>query len=140
VEARSVAAGGPVAGPARLERTGPAARTATVGIERDAGHSYIVGSTNSELEARMPDLTIRGIPQDEMDALATRAARHGRTEEEEARHLIHEAAAEEMLLTQLEEATKAVEARLRSVDPAAGTVKPAPRRRYQRKEPTPRRP
>jgi plasmid stability protein len=98
-----------------------------------------MGSTNGELEARMPDLTIRGIPQDEMDALAARAAGTGRTEEEEARHLIHEAAAEEMLLTQLEEATRAVEARLKSVDPAAGAVKPATRRRYQRKEPTPRR-
>ncbi|HSJ08130.1 MAG TPA: hypothetical protein VK936_15600 [Longimicrobiales bacterium] len=87
----------------------------------------------------MPDLTIRGIPQVELDALATRAAKHGRTEEEEVRHLIHEAAAEEMLLRQLEEATRAVEARLRSVDPAAGPAKPAPRRRYQRKEPTPRR-
>lgn len=86
----------------------------------------------------MPDLTIRGIPQDEMDALATRAAKHGRTEEEEARHLIHEAAAEEMLLTQLEEATRAVEARLRSADPGTAAVKPAPRRRYQRREPTPR--
>lgn len=88
----------------------------------------------------MPDLTIGGIPQDELDALAARAARHGRTAEDEARHLIHEAAAEELLLARLEEASRAVEEKRREVsEPADAAVAAPPRRRYRRFEPTPRR-
>lgn len=86
----------------------------------------------------MPDLLIRDVPQDELDALAARAARHGRTGEEEARHLVHEAAAEELLLKQLERATRAEE-RLRAADQAPGPTQTPPRRRYRRAEPTPRR-
>lgn len=87
----------------------------------------------------MPDLLIRDVPQAELDALAARGARHGRTDEEEARHLIHEAAAEERLLAQLERTSRAVD-RLRGTETPEGPVKAAaPRRRYQRSEPTPRR-
>lgn len=86
----------------------------------------------------MPDLLIRDVPQAELDALAARGARHGRTDEEEARHLIHEAAAEETLLAQLERTSRAVD-RLRGTEVPGGPVKAAPRRRYQRSEPTPRR-
>lgn len=86
----------------------------------------------------MPDLVIRDVPQEELDALAARGLRHGRTDEEEARHLIHEAAAEETLLAQLERASRAVD-RLKTAEPPPGAVKTAPRRRYQRSEPTPRR-
>jgi plasmid stability protein len=86
----------------------------------------------------MPDLTIPDVPQEELDALAARARRHGRTAEEEARHLVHEAAAEEKLVADLERATKAVEDRLK-----AGVTPPlpagAPARRRVRYEPTPRR-
>ncbi|CAN5658118.1 hypothetical protein BH23GEM9_BH23GEM9_23680 [soil metagenome] len=83
----------------------------------------------------MPDLTIHDVPQEEIDALTARAARHGRTAEEEARHLVHEAAAEEMLVADLEAATRAAESKLsRAAVPAA--TGPAQRRRY-RYEPTP---
>jgi plasmid stability protein len=81
----------------------------------------------------MPEITIRDVPQEELDALAARAARHGRSAEAELMHLIHEAAGEEMLVTELERATKAVEAKLASATAAT------PRRRYRTVEPTPRR-
>jgi len=81
----------------------------------------------------MPDITIRDVPQEELDALESRAARHGRSTEAELMHLIHEAAGEEMLVTELERATKAVEAKLSSVETDA------PRRRYRSVQPTPRR-
>jgi plasmid stability protein len=83
----------------------------------------------------MPDITIHDVPQAELDAISSRAARHGRSAEAELMHLIHEAAGEEMLVTELERATKAVEAKLSSV---AKTDAP-PRRRYRSVEPTPRR-
>jgi plasmid stability protein len=83
----------------------------------------------------VPDLTIRDIPQTDLDALAARGARHGRSAGEEARHLIREAAAEQLLVAELERATQAVEERLRAAGaPRSGAV----RRRY-RYEPTPRR-
>jgi plasmid stability protein len=82
----------------------------------------------------MPDITIRDVPQEELDALESRAARHGRSTEAELMHLIHEAAGEEMLVTELERATKAVEAKLTSVETA-----PGPRKRYRPVQPTPRR-
>jgi plasmid stability protein len=89
----------------------------------------------------MPKLTIHDIPQNEYDALAARGARHGRSAEEEARHLLHEAAAEELLVLELERATRAVEERLGAAtartQPSASRP-PAGRRRYQY-EPTPRR-
>jgi plasmid stability protein len=81
----------------------------------------------------MPDITIRDVPQEELEALESRAARHGRSAELELIHLIHEAAGEERLVTELERATKAVEARLAASAPAA------PRRRYRTVEPTPNR-
>ena len=81
----------------------------------------------------MPDLTIRDVPQAELDALESRAARHGRSTEAELMHLIHEAAGEERLVTELERATKAVEARLST------TTTGPPRRRYRSVPPTPRR-
>lgn len=83
----------------------------------------------------MPDVTIHNVPQEELTAIESRAARHGRSTEAELMHLIHEAAGEERLVTELERATKAVEAKLASV----GTVETAPRRRYRTVEPTPRR-
>jgi plasmid stability protein len=72
----------------------------------------------------MPDITIHDVPQEELAALELRAARHGRSAEAEVMHLIHEAAGEERLVTELERATKAVEARLSS----ARTADAAPRR------------
>jgi plasmid stability protein len=86
----------------------------------------------------MPDLTLHDIPQEELDALGRRGARHGRSCEEEALHLIHDAAAEELLLSELERATRAVEERLRATSPAALGA-PAAAKRYRRVEPTPRR-
>jgi plasmid stability protein len=83
----------------------------------------------------MPDITIHEVPQEELDAIESRAARHGRSAEAEVMHLIHEAAGEERLVTELERATKAVEDRLSSVAPPAA----APRRRYRSVAPTPRR-
>lgn len=82
----------------------------------------------------MPDITIRDVPQEELDALDSRAARHGRSTEAELMHLIHEAAGEEMLVTELERATRAVEAKLSSVE-----TSPGPRKRYRSVQPTPRR-
>ena len=82
----------------------------------------------------MPDVTIRDVPQEELAALESRAARHGRSTEAELMHLIHEAAGEERLVTELERATKAVEARLSAVPTTE-----SPRRRYRSVEPTPRR-
>jgi plasmid stability protein len=86
----------------------------------------------------MAELKVTGIPDEEFSALALRAARHGRTVEEEARHLLHEAAAEQMLVAELERATRAteaVQAKL-SVQPARHSGA-ATRRQRQRKEPTP---
>lgn len=80
----------------------------------------------------MPDITIHDVPQAELDAIESRAARHGRSAEAELMHLIHEAAGEEMLVTELERATKAVEEKLSSVATDA-----PPRRRYRTVEPTP---
>ena len=86
----------------------------------------------------MPDITIHNVPQQELDAIESRAARHGRSAEAELMHLIHEAAGEERLVTELERATKAVDAAL-SAHPA-GSTGSAPRRRYRSPaEPTPRR-
>jgi plasmid stability protein len=84
----------------------------------------------------MPDITIREIPQLEYDALSARAERHGRSVEEEARHLLHDAAAEQLLLTELQRATQAVDARLKAAPAAA---RPPGGRRRVRYEPTPRR-
>jgi plasmid stability protein len=84
----------------------------------------------------MPDLTIHEIPQEELDALAARGARHGRTLEDEARHLLHEAAAEQLLVAQLQQAS-VVEAKLETAQ-RPRIVAPAGRRRV-RYEPTPRR-
>jgi plasmid stability protein len=87
----------------------------------------------------MAELEITGIPEEELSALRARAARHGRTVEEEARHLLHEAAAEQMLVAELERATRAAEAvqtRLSTVQPARYSGA-APRRHQRRTEPTP---
>jgi plasmid stability protein len=85
----------------------------------------------------MPDLTIRDLPREELDALARRARRHGRSAEDEARHLLHEAAAEEMLVEDLERATRAADATLAAVRDAPTPATSA--RRRTRYEPTPRR-
>jgi plasmid stability protein len=82
----------------------------------------------------MPDITIRDVPQEEVEALESRAKRHGRSMEAELMHLILEAAGEERLVTELERATKAVEAKLSSVE-----TSPGPRKRYRSVQPTPRR-
>jgi plasmid stability protein len=87
----------------------------------------------------MPDLTIRDMPQAELDALEQRGARHGRTAEEEARHLLHEAAAEQLLVSELERATRAVDARLSANAPTAAPAAPRSGRRRYSYEPTPRR-
>jgi plasmid stability protein len=88
----------------------------------------------------MPDITIHDVPQEECDALAARGARHGRSAEEEARHLLHEAATEELLVLELERATRAVEERLNAAVPPvrSAAARATGRRRFQY-EPTPRR-
>jgi plasmid stability protein len=89
----------------------------------------------------MPDIVIADVPQEEVDALESRAQRHGRSAEAELRHLIHEAAGEEMLVLELERATQAAEASLRAAEavrPTAPASTGAPRRRYRTVEPTPR--
>jgi len=80
----------------------------------------------------MPDITIHGVPPEELSAIESRAARHGRSTEAELMHLIHEAASEERLVAELERATREVEARLSTTTRSAG------RRRYRVVEPTPR--
>ena len=94
----------------------------------------------------MPDLTVHGVPQGELDAIDARAQRHGRSSEDELRHLIHEAAAEEHLLQQLEQAQRATE-RLRTAERKSELTSPSSttpvaatpaRRRYKVAEPTPR--
>jgi plasmid stability protein len=85
----------------------------------------------------MPDLTIRDIPADDVAALEARGARHGRSGEDEARHLIREAAAEEMLLQDLERVTRAVDAQLGAGTDAAVRGRAPARRRGRRFEPTP---
>lgn len=85
----------------------------------------------------MAELTIRDIPQQELDALAVRAARHGRSTEVEARHVLHEAATEELLLQQLETAKRAAEAvRAAETQQPPAATGTATRRRYRRVEPT----
>jgi plasmid stability protein len=85
----------------------------------------------------MPDLTIHGVPDEELEALGARAGRHSRSAEEEVLHLIHEAAAEEQLLQQLEETSRASEA-VKKAEPRAAPVAAPARRRYRVVEPTPR--
>jgi plasmid stability protein len=93
----------------------------------------------------MPDLILRDLPEGELAALEARGARYGRTLEAEAKQLLHEAAAEERLLADLERATQAVEAKLRNTAATSGAVVTrdaavsAPRSRHRRFEPTPRR-
>lgn len=87
----------------------------------------------------MADITLHDVPSDELDAFATRASRHGRTCEEELRHMLHEAASEELLVEQLERARAAVEATIRLAERAGSAVAAAPKRRYRSVEPTPRR-
>jgi plasmid stability protein len=87
----------------------------------------------------MAELKITGIPEAELSALAARAARHGRTVEAEALHLLHEAAAEQMLVVELERATRAAEtaqARL-GTGQTSRYSGAATRRRQRRTEPTP---
>jgi plasmid stability protein len=85
----------------------------------------------------MAELIIRDVPAEEIGALERRAARRGRTLEAEARHLLHEAAREELMLAELDRATAAVESRI-GAKPESGTARSAPRRRYRSVEPTPR--
>ena len=87
----------------------------------------------------MPDLILHDVPDEELNAFTTRAARHGRSAEEELRHLLHEAAAEEMLVAQLEQATRAIDARMKNVEASTGTTAAPARKRYRVVEPTPRR-
>jgi plasmid stability protein len=92
----------------------------------------------------MPDLILHDVPEEELAALEARGARHGRSVEAEAKHLLHEAAAEERLLADLERAAQAVDA-LRDTAAASkaavprSAATPASRPRYRRFEPTPRR-
>lgn len=86
----------------------------------------------------MPEITIRDVPQEELTAFEARAVRHGRTSEEELRHMLHEAATEELLMEQLERASAAVEATLKKTERGESPAAPAPRRRYRSVEPTPR--
>lgn len=65
----------------------------------------------------MNELVVRGIPGEDFEALEARAQRHGHTCEDEVRQLIHRAAQEEQLVTQLDRATARVQAQLRRVEP-----------------------
>src|SRR5687768_9377249 len=87
----------------------------------------------------MPDLTIRAVPQEDLDALDARATRHGRSTESEALHLIHEAAAAERLVQQLEKAQRAEDAIRRSEQRTSPRGPTAARPRYRSVEPTPHR-
>ena len=87
----------------------------------------------------MSDVILRDVPDEELTAFATHAARHGRSAEEELRHMLHEAAAEELLVAQLEQATRAIDARMKKVEAATATSPAPPRKRYRTVEPTPRR-
>src|SRR5690606_19819874 len=49
----------------------------------------------------MPDITLHDVPSEEIDALEARGQRHGRTGAEELRHMLHEAASEELIVEQL---------------------------------------
>ncbi|HSJ09193.1 MAG TPA: hypothetical protein VK928_04745 [Longimicrobiales bacterium] len=86
----------------------------------------------------MPDITLHDVPREELDALEARGRRHGRTGAEELRHMLHEAASEELIVEQLERATAAVQATRQTAERAEAVVA-APRRRYRTVEPTPRR-
>jgi plasmid stability protein len=87
----------------------------------------------------MPDLTIHAIPQEDLDALGARANRHGRSTESETLHLIHEAAAAERLVQQLERAQRAEDAIRRSEQHKRSRGPAAARPRYRTVEPTPQR-
>ena len=90
----------------------------------------------------MPDISIQDVPQEELEALKSRATRHGRTLDAELRHIVHEAAGEEMLVLELERANRAAEETLKaakrtpSQTPASMST---PRKRSRVFEPTPRR-
>jgi plasmid stability protein len=84
----------------------------------------------------MPDVTVRDVPQEDLDAVAARAKRHGRDCEEEIRQLIHDAACEQLLVSRLEEAARAVE----QLSGRGGAATGRTRRRYSRVDPTPQRP
>lgn len=90
----------------------------------------------------MPDIRIDDVPQEELEALKSRAARHARTLDAELRHIMHEAAGEELLVLELERATRAAEQTLeaakRAAPPPPASVT-APRKRSRVVEPTPRR-
>ena len=87
----------------------------------------------------MPDLTIRAVPQEDLDALDARATRHGRSTETETLHLIHEAAAAERLVQQLEKAQRAEDVIRRSEQRTSTRAPTAARPRYRSVEPTPQR-
>jgi plasmid stability protein len=85
----------------------------------------------------MPDVTIPDVPEEDLDAVTARARRHGRTCEEEIRQLIHDAACEQLLVSRLEEAARAVE----QLSGGGQDVRTGrTRRRYGRVDPTPKRP
>ena len=85
----------------------------------------------------MTDVILKDVPDEELTAFATHAARHGRSPEEELRHMLHEAAAEELLTARLEQATRAIDARMKKVEAMTSPGTP-PRKRYRAVEPTPR--
>jgi plasmid stability protein len=87
----------------------------------------------------MPDISIRNVPQSEYEALGERAERHGRSLEEEVRHVLHEAAAEQLLLTELKRATAAADRTLKAAGPGVSGGRRPVGRRGVRYEPTPRR-
>lgn len=86
----------------------------------------------------MGDIVVRGVPDEELDALDARARRHGRTREAELRRMVHEAAREEQALRDLDRAARELDERLDRVErtlPGGGRG-----RRYRgarRVEPTP---
>lgn len=90
----------------------------------------------------MQDIVLRGIPDEELEALDARARRRGRTRELELRHMIHDAAREERALGLLERATDVLEERLERVAPELerhGGRRGRRGYRLRRVEPTPHR-
>lgn len=88
----------------------------------------------------MSEIVVRGIPDQELEALESRARRFGRTQEAEVRLMIHDAAREELALQELSRATEALVEKMKVVEPGLADDPAPPHarsyRRTRRVEPT----
>jgi plasmid stability protein len=86
------------------------------------------------------EIRVRGIPDQELEALETRARRYGRSREAEVRLMIHDVAREELALQELSRATEALVEKMKVVQPDLPGEAPASHarsyRRTRRVEPT----